>query len=104
MRCSNATNANTRLMPRGATERRPGHNPLPLHTPGGNFVSKTASFWTAAATAALMAVPAAAQQPPSTEHVRALVQQALAQTQATQPPATPEVPFTTAGPRVTLTV
>jgi outer membrane protein len=68
-------------------------------------VRKTASFWTAAVMATAMAAPAAAQQP-SDAHVKELVQQALAQTQgaASQTPTTTQVPFTTVGPKLDLTI
>ncbi len=67
-------------------------------------MSKTASFWTAAVIATAMAAPASAQQP-SDAHVKELIQQALAQTQgaAPQSPST-QVPFTTPGPKLDLTI
>lgn len=71
-------------------------------------MSKTASFWLGIAVAA-MAAPAAAQQgpgtPPDPARVRALMEQAAAQLQP--PPRPADVPseiFTTAGPRVNLTI
>jgi outer membrane protein TolC len=61
-------------------------------------VSKTASFPIAAVLAAALAAPAVAQEP-SPEHVRALIQRALTQTQeGVQAPGTPQ------GPVVNLTI
>ena len=57
-------------------------------------MSKTAALPIAAALAVAIASPAAAQEPPSPEHVRALIQQATAQTQpGVQTPSTPEGPI-----------
>jgi outer membrane protein len=72
-----------------------------------DFVSKTASFWIAAATVAVFAAPASAQQSsaqPSTEHVRALIEQALAQTQSPVPQDQPVQGTPPEGPRVDLRV
>ena len=68
-------------------------------------MSKTASFPVAAALAVALATPAAAQQPshqapaPSADHVKALIDQAMAQTT----PGT-QVPGASTGPVVNLTV
>ena len=68
-------------------------------------MSKTASFTVAAALAVALATPASAQEPqhqapaPSADHVKALIQQAMAQTT----PGT-QVPGAPAGPVVNLTI
>jgi len=73
-------------------------------------VSKTASFWLGLGLAASIGAPAGAQQPaapqPDTARVRELVQQALqqAQPQSQSPAAAPTDVFTTAGPRVNLSI
>jgi hypothetical protein len=64
-------------------------------------VSKTASFWIAAVMAAAIAAPASAQQP-SDAHVKDLVQQALAQTQAGAPPQQPSATAPAEGPKIDL--
>ncbi|MCA1651774.1 MAG: TolC family protein, partial [Acidobacteria bacterium] len=64
-------------------------------------MSRTATYWAAAALAALMPAPASAQD--SNDHVKALIQQAMQQVQP-QPAEVPGLPFTTPGPRVELTV
>lgn len=73
-------------------------------------MSKTASFWVGLALAASIGAPAGAQQPaasqPDAARVRELVQQALqqAQPQSQSPAAAPAEVFTTAGPRVNLSI
>ena len=73
-------------------------------------MSKTASFWLGLGLAASIGAPAGAQQPaapqPDTARVRELVQQALqqAQPQSQSPAAAPAEIFTTAGPRVNLSI
>ena len=73
-------------------------------------MSKTASFWLGLGLAASIGAPAGAQQPaapqPDTARVRELVQQALqqAQPQSQSPAAAPTDVFTTAGPRVNLSI
>ena len=68
-------------------------------------MSKTASFTVAAALAVALATPASAQEPqhqappPSADHVKALIQQAMAQTT----PGT-QVPGAPAGPVANLTI
>jgi outer membrane protein TolC len=69
-------------------------------------VSKTASFWVGLGLAASIGAPAGAQQPaasqPDAARVRELVQQAQPQSQS--PAAAPAEIFTTAGPRVNLSI
>ena len=73
-------------------------------------MSKTASFWLVMGMAASIATPAAAQNTPGAQpdaaRVRELIQQALQQTQpqGQAPAGAPTAVFTTAGPRVNLTI
>lgn len=73
-------------------------------------MSKTASFWVGLGLAASIGAPAGAEQPaasqPDAARVRELVQQALqqAQPQSQSPAAAPAEIFTTAGPRVNLSI
>jgi len=73
-------------------------------------VSKTASLWLVMGMAASIAAPAAAQNTPSAQpdaaRVRELIQQALQQTQpqGQAPAGAPTAVFTTAGPKVNLTI
>jgi outer membrane protein len=62
-------------------------------------VRKTHTFWAAVAITVIVSVPAAAQQP-TQDHVKQLIALAMQQAQ----PQTPTAGFTTAGPRVDLTV
>ncbi len=82
--------------------RRDGIDDEFTHTSGRLFVSKTASFWLGLGFAALVAAPAAAQQPAGTPPDPARVRELL---QQVQPPAQPAgEPFVTNGPRVDLTL
>ena len=65
------------------------------------LVSKTPTFWAAAALMAAWAVPAAAQQP-STDHVKALIAQALQQAGQTPGAQPTQILPAPAGPTVTL--